>query len=216
MICLHLWCLWKYWPDDEMKIGPNAHVMPVLMTHLLALLLVGLQQFQATPSNVLPKLDLEADLDGFLYLLPPTWGVHDNGVIGYGRLIKKMKLLWVDRFIISAIIQGAVITIMALVIVAIQATNSEINIIQYLSLSFEGTAKWFFFGIIFHLIVIVAVAVTALFYSHLQITLKKRVLKDIKCTCCNSSCWDECWWRRLYDDYDLCGTGRHWNSFCLH
>ena len=77
----------------------------------------------------------------------------------------------------AAIIQGAIITVMALVIVAIQITNSEINIIQYLSLSFEGTAKWFFFGIIFHLIVIVAVAVTALFYSHLQITLKKKFTK---------------------------------------
>ena len=85
-----------------------------------------------------------------------------------------MKAQWVDRFIISAIIQGAVITVMALVIVAIQVTNTDINIIQYLSLSFEGTAKWFFLGIIFHLIVIVAVAVTALFYSHLEITLKKR------------------------------------------
>lgn len=52
-----------------------------------------------------------------------------------------MKILWVDRFIMTAIIQGAIITVMALVIVAIQATNSEINIIQYLSLSFEGTAK---------------------------------------------------------------------------
>ena len=86
----------------------------------------------------------------------------------------KTHLRWVDRFIISAIIQGAVITGVALVIVAIQMTNSDINIIQYLSLSFEGTAKWFFLGIIFHLIVIVAIAVTALFYSHLEITLKKK------------------------------------------
>ena len=88
-----------------------------------------------------------------------------------------MKLRWVDRFIIAAIIQGAVVTGMALVIVAIQITNTEINIIQYLSLSFDGTAKWFFLGIIFHLIVIVAIAVTALFYSHLEITLKKEFSK---------------------------------------
>ena len=88
-----------------------------------------------------------------------------------------MKLRWVDRFIIAAIIQGGVITGMALVIVGVQLTNSEINIIQFLSLSFEGTAKWFFLGIVFHLIVIVAIAVTALFYSHLEITLKKRFSK---------------------------------------
>ncbi len=88
--------------------------------------------------------------------------------------MKTSELRWVDLFIIAAILQGALITVMAIVIVAIQATNSEINIIQYLSLSFEGTAKWFFLGIIFHLIIIVAVAVTALFYSHLEITLKKK------------------------------------------
>ena len=88
-----------------------------------------------------------------------------------------MKLRWTDRFIIAAIAQGAIITVMSLVIVAVQITNSEINIIQFLSLSFEGTAKWFFLGIIFHLIVIVAIAVTALFYNHLEITLKKRFSK---------------------------------------
>lgn len=84
------------------------------------------------------------------------------------------NLRWVDKFIIAAIIQGAIITVMALVIVSIQMMNNQINIIQYLSLSFDGTAKWFFLGIIFHLIIIVAVAVTALFYSHLEITLQKK------------------------------------------
>ena len=87
--------------------------------------------------------------------------------------MKLSELRWVDRFIIAAIIQGATITIMAVVIVAMQVTNNEINIIQYLSISFDGTAKWFFLGIIFHLIIIIAVAVTALFYSHIEITLKK-------------------------------------------
>ena len=84
------------------------------------------------------------------------------------------NLRWVDKFIIAAIIQGAVIAVMALVIVTIQVLNNEINIIQYLSLSFDGTAKWFFLGVIFHLIIIVAIAVTALFYSHLEITLQKK------------------------------------------
>ena len=93
--------------------------------------------------------------------------------------MKKMRLKWVDRFIIAAIIQGAIITGMALVIVTLQMVNSQVNIIQYLSLSFEGTAKInsktnFFLGIIFHLIVVIAVAVTALFYSHIEITLKKK------------------------------------------
>ena len=99
-------------------------------------------------------------------------------VIKSDRRVKmEMKFRWVDRFIIAAIIQGAIIAVMAVVIVAIQVTNSEINIIQYLSLSFEGTGKWFFLGVIFHLIITIAVAVTALFYSQLEITLKKKFSK---------------------------------------
>jgi len=86
---------------------------------------------------------------------------------------------WVDRFIIAAIIQGAIITGMALVIVGIQVTYTDINIIQFLSISFDGTAKWFFLGIIFHLIMIIAVAVTALFYSNLEITLKKKFSRTL-------------------------------------
>ena len=39
-------------------------------------------------SNVLPKLDFEVDNQGFLWVLPPKWGVNDNGVIGYGRFLK--------------------------------------------------------------------------------------------------------------------------------
>jgi len=52
---------------------------------------------------------------------------------------------WANRFIVAAIIQGGVMTAMALVIVGMQITYTQINIIQFLSLSFEGTAKWFFF-----------------------------------------------------------------------
>jgi hypothetical protein len=49
---------------------------------------VGPASVQAPPSNTLPKLNFEKDSDGFLWILPPTWGVNDNGVIGYGRFVK--------------------------------------------------------------------------------------------------------------------------------
>jgi hypothetical protein len=48
------------------------------------------------------------------------------------------------------------------------------TIIQFLSLSFEGPAKWFFIGIILYLILIVAIAVSAVFYNHLEINLKRK------------------------------------------
>ena len=52
---------------------------------------------------------------------------------------------------------------------------NDINMIQFLSLSFEGPAKWFFLGIIFYLVLIVAIAVTAIFYIHLEVNLKRKI-----------------------------------------
>ena len=81
---------------------------------------------------------------------------------------------WGNRFIIAAIIQGGIITVMALVAVVFQILTINVDIIQFLSLSFEGPAKWIFIGIILYLILIVAIAVTAVFYNHLEINLKRR------------------------------------------
>ena len=84
--------------------------------------------------------------------------------------------VWGNRFIISAIIQGAIITGFTIVVVSIQILfSSSINIIQFLSLSFEGPAKWFFLGYIFYMILVVAIAVTAVFYNHLEINMGKKI-----------------------------------------
>jgi hypothetical protein len=87
------------------------------------------------------------------------------------------KTKWGNRFIIAAIIQGGIITGMALATVAFQLLTTSVDIIQFLSLSFEGPAKWFFIGIILYLILIVAIAVTAVFYTHLEINLKRKFSK---------------------------------------
>jgi hypothetical protein len=63
---------------------------------------------------------------------------------------------------------------MALATVAFQILTTSINIIQFLSLSFEGPAKWFFIGIILYLILVVAIAVSAVFYNHLEFHLKRK------------------------------------------
>ena len=84
--------------------------------------------------------------------------------------------VWSNRFIISAIIQGAIITGLTISIVLIQLLfSSKINIIQFLSLSFEGPAKWFFLGYIFYMILVVAIAVTATFYHQLEIDMRKNI-----------------------------------------
>jgi len=90
------------------------------------------------------------------------------------------KSEWGSRFIIAAIIQGGIITAMTLIIVGMQVTFAEVDIMHFLSLSFEGPAKWFFLGTIFYLILIVAIAVTAVFYNHLEINLNRKFSGAIK------------------------------------
>jgi hypothetical protein len=82
---------------------------------------------------------------------------------------------WSNRFIISAIVQGAVITGLTLAFVASQMLTSGTDIIQFLSLSFEGPAKWFFLGYIFYMILVVAIAATAVFYNHLEVGMGRQI-----------------------------------------
>jgi hypothetical protein len=86
------------------------------------------------------------------------------------------KTVWGNRFIAAAIIQGGIMTTIALSMVASQFVfANKLNVIQFLSLSFEGPAKWFFLGTLFYLIFIVAIAVTAIFYIHLEVNLKRKI-----------------------------------------
>jgi len=84
MVCLHLWCLWKYWPDEGRMRGecPCHGSMYDVRTGTSYL---GPASLQPAPSNTLPVLEFEADSDGFMFISPPTWGVNENGVVGYGR-----------------------------------------------------------------------------------------------------------------------------------
>jgi len=84
MVCLHLWCLWKYWPDEGRMRGecPCHGSMYDVKTGTA---FIGPASVQSAPSNTLAQLNFEADSDGFMFISPPTWGVNDNGVVGYGR-----------------------------------------------------------------------------------------------------------------------------------
>lgn len=83
-ICLHLWCLWEYKPKRSQGACPCHGSVYDPLTGLST---AGPASVQAAPSNVLPYLDLEADSDGLLWILPPKFNVNDNGVIGYGRFL---------------------------------------------------------------------------------------------------------------------------------
>ncbi|RNJ77102.1 MAG: twin-arginine translocation signal domain-containing protein [Nitrosopumilus sp. H8] len=84
MICLHLWCLWKYWPDDNKKQG-ECPCHGSIYDPSTGTAFEGPASLQAPPSNTLARLTLEIDSDGFVFIMPPKFDVHKNGVIGYGR-----------------------------------------------------------------------------------------------------------------------------------
>ena len=86
MVCLHLWCLWKYWPGEGRKRG-ECPCHGSMYDPATGKAFAGPAALQSPPSNVLPVLDLEVDKDGYLWILPPNWNVNGNGIVGYGRFI---------------------------------------------------------------------------------------------------------------------------------
>ncbi len=95
MVCLHLWCLWKYYPrrpdrDDPSKMVNGNGQCPChgsLYDVFTGKAYQGPASIQGPPSNVLPRLDLEADAKGDLWILPPVWNARGNGIVGYGRYL---------------------------------------------------------------------------------------------------------------------------------
>jgi rieske iron-sulfur protein len=95
-VCLHLWCLWRYVPlepasDDPSKLVNGSGQCPChgsAYDPLNGKAFAGPAADQAPPTNVLPILYLEADEQKNLWILPPTWDVNANGIVGYGRFLK--------------------------------------------------------------------------------------------------------------------------------
>ena len=86
MVCLHLWCLWKYWPQPGRRRGEcPCHGSMYNMQNGEAF--AGPASLQAPHSNVLQVLDLEADSGGDLWIKPAVWDVNKNGIVGYGRFL---------------------------------------------------------------------------------------------------------------------------------
>lgn len=88
---------------------------------------------------------------------------------------KKRPSVWGNRFVLSAIIQGSVITGLTVALILMQAIFANVSLIQFLSLSIDGPAKWFFFGYFMYITLVVAIAITAIFYNHLETNLNRQV-----------------------------------------
>lgn len=87
---------------------------------------------------------------------------------------KRRSSVWGNRFVISAIIQGAIITGLTVAMILMQVM-SGVNLVEFLSLSMSDSAKWFFFGYFMYITLAVAIAITAIFYNHLESNLNKPV-----------------------------------------
>lgn len=84
MVCLHLWCLWEYKPEMKNLSCPcHGSTYEPIEGEAIG----GPASVQAAPSNILPKLDLEVDSAGDLYILPPKFDSNNNGVVGFGRFV---------------------------------------------------------------------------------------------------------------------------------
>jgi ubiquinol-cytochrome c reductase iron-sulfur subunit len=88
MVCLHLWCLWKYWPDPGRKRG-ECPCHGSMYDPLTGKAFAGPASLQAPPSNVLARLDLEIDSSGNIWIKPPNWSPNGNGIVGYGRFLRE-------------------------------------------------------------------------------------------------------------------------------
>ncbi len=91
MVCLHLWCLWKYWPEEGRKRG-ECPCHGSMYDPRTGKAFAGPASLQSPPSNVLPRLDLEADQNGNLFIVPPLFSANANGIVGYGRLVKGLNV----------------------------------------------------------------------------------------------------------------------------
>jgi ubiquinol-cytochrome c reductase iron-sulfur subunit len=86
MVCLHLWCLWKYWPQEGRKRG-ECPCHGSMYDPLTGKAFAGPAALQGPPSNVLPALDLTVEPNGDLSILPPVWSPNGNGIVGFGRYL---------------------------------------------------------------------------------------------------------------------------------
>jgi len=89
MICLHLWCLWQYNGANSLA-KTNKGDCPCHGSSydpMTGLAEQGPASVQSAPSNVLPTLTLDIDSSGLVWILPPDFTLHNNGVIGYGRFL---------------------------------------------------------------------------------------------------------------------------------
>jgi hypothetical protein len=91
------------------------------------------------------------------------------GVLGSNR----NESLWTKRFIIAAIVQGAILVGLTIFLVLSQISILKPEMSRVIAAGGAGT--WFAFGYVMYIVVgVIGVAVSALFYYYLEIILAKQ------------------------------------------
>ena len=93
-------CIVKYWPGNYRQRIENPCQGGMYRASDGAMTVGAIHM--AVPMTVLPHLDLSIDKNGFLYVEPPSFTKHENGVIGYGREVTHDDILQGSQFYINS------------------------------------------------------------------------------------------------------------------
>lgn len=89
------------------------------------------------------------------------------------------KNVWTKRFMVAAVVQGAAITVLTVVLILGQASFIKPEISRVIASGGAGT--WFTFGYVMYIVVaVIGVAVSALFYHYLENVMRKSVKRSGK------------------------------------
>jgi hypothetical protein len=95
------------------------------------------------------------------------------------RTVTKPNGTWTKRFMAAAIVQGAIVTGLTVFLVLGQASFMKPEVSRVMAAGGAGT--WFTFGYVMYIIVgVMGVAVSALFYHYLESVLGKRIKRGAK------------------------------------
>lgn len=84
-------CMVRYWPEDgKQRFEDPCSGSMYRVEDGLAI--AGPASAQKPPENVLPKLDIGIDEEGYLYVKPPKFDPNHNGVVRYGRYISEQEI----------------------------------------------------------------------------------------------------------------------------
>src|SRR5579885_245951 len=100
MLDLDSHCLIKYWPQDQrQRIEDPCHFEMYRAIDGVSYF-YGVKFMSKPVEDALPKLDLGADDQGYIYVKPPTWTTDKNGIAGDGRHMSKDEILRTSKLLL--------------------------------------------------------------------------------------------------------------------